>query len=164
MKTLNWNVDQNGMLHGLGLHDGTLCGVLVDGDAVWLFATSYSGENRLIQFSNVTATNVMNFWKGSIVGETWFFDKEAVPAPVWSKFLEGQIPSHDYQNAISNSIRAIRGTKVFVLESSYGADVYIACDEMHAFSYVGHPFCIGSEPLALGATTANPRVTDKGVV
>jgi hypothetical protein len=115
--------DENGMLVGFPHHDGSLDGVLMSGTDAHLALRSSQGEPRVLTLRRVSSLHVGDFCQGNIVGSLWLFrgDQLAHRAHVQRALMEklqldaGKLAPTDM---------------VFLLDSSYGADVVAVCGEV----------------------------------
>jgi len=119
--------DEDGFVRGFPYHDGELNGILtgVKGDAYIAFASS-QGEARVLRLCGLKALHVGNFLQGNII-----LDMRVYPAARarGDAEIERRLMERLFLGVSSLSDDAL----VFVLDSSYGADVIAVCQGLEVF-------------------------------
>ena len=119
------NLDISGALRGIPYHDGQLEGVLVHDKTVYLGLRSTSGVRRILLLHDVMDLCLDGFRQGNIVLDIRVLSAaqakrdDAVRAMVSEKLFRA-LESMDQE------------VRVFLLESSYGAEVVALCRAVEA--------------------------------
>jgi len=114
--------DQDGFVRGFPYHDGFLDGVLASngGKEVHLALRAASGEQRVLTLRRVTALHVEGFREGNIV-----LNMRMLPAGRLASEEEVRCLLAD--RLLVNAANLPEDVMVFVLESSFGAEVVAIC-------------------------------------
>jgi hypothetical protein len=121
-------LSSDGVLKKPSLHDGHFYGIVSKkGEPVRLMTEDHKNAPFLILLENAGLMNVTNFWGGDIILEISLLPVHKAPSHVLrGLFLDRITDDKKIADAISKDGRKY----LFVLECSYGADVYITCDQM----------------------------------
>lgn len=113
--------DEFGYVRGVSFHDDFLDGVCLEGSNARLLLRTSSGDPWALLVEDVKALRVDNFREGNIVLNLRLVSTErAVADPVLSSMLADKLLL-SAQEALASS------PQVFVLESSFGADLVAMC-------------------------------------
>lgn len=140
------DTDALGYVRGFPYHDGWLTGVLLDEDGearAHLALRSADGQRRVVTLSGLIALSLEGVREGNIV-----LSLRCCTKALLSRCPE--VASVAEQRLGLTSAQLPEGCLVFVLESSYGADLVAACSEA-LVSDRGVGMTIVREPDAAGA-------------
>lgn len=113
----------NGMLRGVPYHDGYLDGVVVDGKSVYLGIRSIGGDRRVLALRQVIGFCVDGFLEGNVV-----LSIRVLPS---AEARKDQMVREIIAEKLDRTVDVLpMDCLVFVLESSYGADVVGLCGQV----------------------------------
>jgi len=134
-RIIDWTTNTSGIVQGHGLHDGKLRGIIFDdNDNLIIHARSCRGDARRVELSNVVESNVMYFWKGTIISDLWLFPINVSDLEKWNKLYQGRITTQNCMDDINQLISRNRNLYLFILDSSYGAEIYATCDGIRIYA------------------------------
>jgi hypothetical protein len=118
--------DSDGIVRGFSYHDGFLDGILADDEekVVHLSLRTVLGESYLVTLRHVVALHVQNFREGNVVLTLRVLSSDRA----WRehgirRVLKDQL-FLDSKDLSSDSV-------IFILESSFGADILAVCQDVH---------------------------------
>ncbi|MBI5537107.1 MAG: hypothetical protein HY898_30575 [Deltaproteobacteria bacterium] len=114
------NLDADGVIRGVQYHDGRLEGVLVDGDAAYLCVRSASGNQRFLALRDLFDICMDGFRRGNIILNMRVLSAAQAKA---DSAVGAKVSEKLFRELDSLHVDAL----VFVLDSSYGADVLALC-------------------------------------
>lgn len=131
---VDWEI-KDGLLTGLGLHDGYFLGAIANANSnvVTIKVQSVTKALYNIELIDVSHLNIQDFWNGSIIGEVFFLPKKQVPSYMWRNLYSGQLRKEDTDKEILKFVSKIENQHLFALECSYGAQVYATCDQLRIY-------------------------------
>jgi len=133
-QNIHWERDVSGVVQGPGLHDGNLSGIAMKSDKILvIMAKNYKGERLHIELTNVTALRVTNFLEGNIIGNIWFWKIHEISKDKWGKLYEYHLTSHNRVDDLQKIIAQNQNSHFFMLDSSYGAEIYATCNGMSMY-------------------------------
>ncbi len=120
------------MVSGVDLHDGHLCGITRIKDGAIVFAVeSLNNVPLSILLSNVGVMNVMNLWGGDIISDVSLFPIAKAPSHLLRCLFHDRITD---DKKIADAVAKDGREYLFALECSYGADIYVTCNQMQIVS------------------------------
>ena len=118
--------DANGRVRGLAYHDGYLDGISLKDREVQLAIRSIDNERSVVSLQGVERLKVDNFREGNILADLWWLTaEEALQTPNVSRQIA------DAFGAVAPELC------VFVLESSYGANLVAVCERAEVSEILG---------------------------
>lgn len=118
----------DGILKDPSLHDGRLVGIVAKkGEAIKLSTEDHQGFPFLISLENAGSMNVMHFWGGDIILDVSLIPIGKAPLHLLKGLFHDRIAD---EKAIADAVSKDGRKFLFALECSYGADVFITCDQM----------------------------------
>lgn len=114
--------DENGFVRGFPHHDGRLDGVLTDdvSKQAHLAIRSVDGERRVLALRGVVALHIEGFREGNIVSSLRLLTPPQV-------LLDGELRRLFDERLFIDVAKLQSDVSVFVVESSFGADVLAVC-------------------------------------
>lgn len=118
--------DANGRVRGFAYHDGYLDGITLKDREVQLAIGSIDNERRVLTLHGVQGLKVDNFREGNILADLWCLTvAEALQMPDVARRIA------DASGAVAPELC------VFVLESSYGANLIAVCKRAEVSEILG---------------------------
>jgi hypothetical protein len=115
--------DENGFVRGVPYHDGFLVGILVADEEVHLALRSAQGERRVLTLHGVGGLCVNGFREGNIVLNIRVLE-------VASALADPGIREAVVEKLYVDLVKTAAGFKLFLLESSIGADIIALCSDV----------------------------------
>ena len=112
--------DESGRVRGFSYHDGFLDGVLAGGPEVHLALRSTEGHCRVLTLRQVAALHVEGFREGNIV-----LNMRLLPAK--GAAIDAEVRAALASRLFLDPAKLDTDSNVFLLESSFGADVVAIC-------------------------------------
>jgi hypothetical protein len=110
--------DANGIVRGFAYHDGYLDGIAVSDRCARLTIRSIENEGRVVTLFGVAKLKLDHFREGNIIGDLWWM---TVPEALAVGDVARRLTEHFGDKLPTEGF-------VFMLDSSYGADLIAVCE------------------------------------
>ena len=105
-------------------HDGELYGIMLSDDECRLHYRSSDGVSRIIRLLGIHTLDLSRFREGNVI-----LSMMAYPCQVASN----KVPEELLRRLGWGKLPKLKGKYIFVLDSSYGAELVANCDEVDIF-------------------------------
>jgi hypothetical protein len=134
-----WRTDENGMLLGVPMHDGSLVKFVMTKESLEFGIRALSGEFVTVELAGLGQFTLRELWDFPIVSEFWVWKVGLVPEGwnipdgPWNVLFANRMRTSDARREATKIAETRPDSFLVQLACSYGGEVAAICDRIRIF-------------------------------